>query len=62
MARATLDRKWISAKTLAEALDIQESTIRKWGREGRIPAKIIGGRLMRFDLEGTIRALKLDKD
>ena len=63
MATATLERKLVSAKTLGRMLDIRETTIRAWGREGKLSARIIGGRLMRFDLQEALQTLGLaEKD
>ena len=57
-----LKKKWVSAKTLGKLVDIRAQTISVWGQTGRIPSKIIGGRLRRYDLEGTLKVLGLDED
>ena len=63
MTTAVLEPRMVSAKTLSPMCDIKENTLRKWGREGKLPCKIVCGSLMRFDLEGTRRILGLnDKD
>lgn len=48
---------FLTAKQLAEVLQISESTIHKLRRKGRIPAVMVTARLIRFNLRDVRAAL-----
>jgi excisionase family DNA binding protein len=49
--------EFLTARQLAEVLQVSESTVRKLAREGRIPVVRLTPRLARFNLQSVLRAL-----
>jgi excisionase family DNA binding protein len=49
---------FLTARQLAEVLQISESTIHKLRRAGRIPAVLVTDKLIRFNLKDVSRALR----
>ena len=56
----TKDRRpdFLTARQLAEALQISEATVHRLRRAGRIPALLLTDKLIRFNLRDVTRALK----
>jgi excisionase family DNA binding protein len=50
--------EFLTARQLAEHLQISESTVHRLRRAGRIPAVMLSNRLIRFNLRDVKRALK----
>ena len=50
--------EYLTAKQLAEVLQISESTIHKLRRAGKIPAVMLTDRLIRFNLKDVKHALR----
>src|SRR5262245_12882382 len=50
--------EFLTAKQLAEVLQISESTIHKLRRAGKIPAVVVTDRLIRFNLKDVKHALR----
>ena len=50
--------EYLTARQLAEVLQVSESTIHRLRRAGRIPAVSLTGRLIRFNLRDVQKALK----
>jgi excisionase family DNA binding protein len=50
--------EFLTARQLAELLQISESTVHRLRRAGRIPAVMLTGRLIRFNLKDVQKALK----
>ncbi|HXG93947.1 MAG TPA: helix-turn-helix domain-containing protein [Blastocatellia bacterium] len=50
--------EYLTARQLAEVLQVSESTIHRLRRAGRIPAVMLTDRLIRFNLRDVQRALK----
>jgi excisionase family DNA binding protein len=53
--------EFLTARQLADVLQVSESTVRRLAREGRIPAIRITSRLLRFRLEAVLCALEESK-
>jgi excisionase family DNA binding protein len=51
---------FLTARQLAEVLQVSESTVRKLSREGRIPVVRLTPRLARYNLHAVLRALDGD--
>jgi excisionase family DNA binding protein len=49
--------EFLTARQLAEVLQVSESTVRKLARAGRIPAVRVTPRLTRYNLQSVLRAL-----
>jgi excisionase family DNA binding protein len=49
--------EFLTARQLAELLQVSESTVRRLAREGRIPSIRLTPRLMRFHLSSVLGAL-----
>jgi excisionase family DNA binding protein len=49
--------EFLTARQLAEVLQVSESTVRRLAREGRIPCVRLTPRLLRFKLKAVYRAL-----
>lgn len=49
--------EFLTARQLAEVLQVSESTVRRLAREGRIPCVRLTTRLLRFNLKAVYRAL-----
>lgn len=49
--------EFLTARQLAELLQVSESTVRRLAREGRIPSIRLTTRLMRFHLSAVMAAL-----
>jgi excisionase family DNA binding protein len=47
----------VDAGTVAEAIGIRASTVRRWAKEGRIPAVRLSSRLIRFELDQVLAAM-----
>ena len=52
--------EFLTARQLAELLQVSESTVRRLARDGRIPCVRLTPRLMRFNLKAVCRALDGD--
>ena len=52
--------EFLTARQLAEVLQVSESTVRKLAREGRIPVVRLTPRLTRYNLQSVLRALDGD--
>ena len=53
--------EFLTARQLAEVLQVSESTVRRLAREGRIPVVRLTPRLARYHLQAVMRALDGDK-
>jgi excisionase family DNA binding protein len=51
---------FLTARQLAEILQVSESTVRKLARDGRIPVVRVTPRLTRYNLQSVLRALDGD--
>jgi excisionase family DNA binding protein len=49
--------EFLTARQVAEVLQVSESTVRKLAREGRIPSVRLTTRLTRYNLQSVLRAL-----
>lgn len=49
--------EFLTARQLAEVLQVSESTVRRLAREGRIPVVRVTPRLTRYNLQTVLRAL-----
>ena len=49
--------EFLTARQIAEVLQVSESTVRKLAREGRIPSVRLTPRLTRYNLQSVLRAL-----
>ena len=49
--------EFLTARQLAQVLQVSESTVRRLAREGRIPCVRLTPRLLRFNLKAVCRAL-----
>jgi excisionase family DNA binding protein len=49
--------EFLTARQLAEVLQVSESTVRRLARAGRIPCVRLTARLLRFNLKAVCRAL-----
>ena len=49
--------EFLTARQLAEVLQVSESTVRRLARDGRIPCVRLTPRLLRFNLRAVCRAL-----
>jgi excisionase family DNA binding protein len=54
--------EFLTARQLAEVLQVSESTVRRLAREGRIPSVRLTPRLIRFNLKTVYRALDGDSN
>ena len=52
--------EFLTARQLAEVLQVSESTVRRLARDGRIPCVRLTPRLLRFNLKAVYRALDGD--
>jgi excisionase family DNA binding protein len=52
--------EFLTARQIAEVLQVSESTVRKLAREGRIPVVRLTPRLTRYNLQSVLRALDGD--
>jgi excisionase family DNA binding protein len=50
----------LTAEELGVRYQVTGATVRKWFREGRIPAAVAVGRVLRFDAEEVAAALRTD--
>ena len=50
--------EYLTARQLAEILQVSESTVHRLRRSGRIPAILLTDRLIRFNLKDVQKALK----
>ena len=64
MSDAPTDKRtdFLTAKQLAEALQVSETTIHRLRRSGRIPAVHVTDRLVRYNLRDVRRALSKSSD
>jgi hypothetical protein len=51
-------RKLVTAEVVAEALVVQPTTIKLWGKTGFIPRYEIAPRIVRYDLDEVIATVK----
>ena len=49
--------EFLTARQLAEILQVSESTVRRLARDGRIPSVRLTPRILRFNLKAVVRAL-----
>ena len=49
--------EFLTARQLAEVLQVSDSTVRRLARDGRIPCVRLTTRLLRFNLKAVCRAL-----
>ena len=49
--------EFLTARQLAEVLQVSESTVRRLARDGRIPCVRLTPRIVRFNLKAVCRAL-----
>lgn len=49
--------EFLTARQIAEILQVSESTVRRLAREGRIPVVRVTPRLTRYNLQTVLRAL-----
>jgi excisionase family DNA binding protein len=49
--------EFLTARQIAEILQVSESTVRRLAREGRIPVVRVTPRLTRYNLQSVLRAL-----
>ena len=49
--------EFLTARQLAEVLQVSESTVRRLARDGRIPCVRLTPRLLRFNLKAVYRSL-----
>jgi excisionase family DNA binding protein len=49
--------EFLTARQLAEVLQVSESTVRRLARDGRIPSVRLTPRILRFNLKAVCRAL-----
>jgi excisionase family DNA binding protein len=54
--------EFLTARQLADVLQVSESTVRRLAREGRIPSVRLTTRLIRFNLKAVCRALEGDSN
>ena len=47
----------VSASKLAQILEVEPETIRKWRKAGLIPGIVINSRVVRFDADEVVAAL-----
>ena len=52
------DNRLLTADQLAARLDLQPSTIKRWGRVGKIPRLVVGYNLVRYIWSDVLRALR----
>ena len=52
--------EFLTARQLAEVLQVSESTVRRLARDGRIPCVRLTARLLRFNPKAVFRALDGD--
>jgi excisionase family DNA binding protein len=52
--------EFLTARQIAEVLQVSESTVRKLARTGRIPSVRLTSRLTRYNLQSVLRALDGD--
>ncbi|MFL6230049.1 MAG: helix-turn-helix transcriptional regulator [Pyrinomonadaceae bacterium] len=52
--------EFLTARQIAEVLQVSESTVRKLARAGRIPVVRLTPRLTRYNLQSVLRALDGD--
>jgi excisionase family DNA binding protein len=52
--------EFLTARQLAEFLQVSETTVRRLAREGRIPVVRLTPRLARYNLQAVLRALDGD--
>jgi len=48
----------LTAEEVARRLSLRPSTVRRWAREGRIPAVRPTARVIRFDIAAVLAALR----
>lgn len=54
--------EFLTARQLAEVLQVSESTVRRLARDGRIPSVRLTPRILRFNLKAVCRALDGDSN
>ena len=59
MSTAGTDFSLKTAQEVATALRVNQQTIRKWHRDGRIPAAVAVGNVLRFSLPEVLAHLEL---
>lgn len=51
----------LTADEVADRLQLRPSTIRRWARDGRIPAVRVTAKVVRYDLAEVLRAIREGK-
>lgn len=52
-----VETKLVTAEELAQRLEVKPCTIRKWSRQGKIPAVRISPKVVRFDAQAVMAIL-----
>ena len=58
MSEATSHPGLVTSEELAKELNVDDRTILRWAREGKIPSVKISPRTIRFNREAVLRALE----
>jgi excisionase family DNA binding protein len=56
-----MTQQLLTVEDVAKRLDASVLTIRRWVREGQLPALRLGGRFIRLDWEEVVAALKANE-
>lgn len=57
-----MDRNLLTADELGDQLRVRPSTVRRWASDGLIPCLRISGRVVRFELQEVLVALRRLRD
>jgi len=52
-----MGEKLMTAEEIAEGLNVSPSTVKEWGREGKIPRVKVSHKIIRYDPEAVQSAL-----
>lgn len=60
-AETTAGAEWLTLDEIADVLRVHQPTVRKWARQGTIPAAKFGGvyRVSRADFDAFVRAARV---
>jgi excisionase family DNA binding protein len=56
--------EYLTVLEVAEILQVNKFTIYRWSKSGKIPSRVIGGRVLRFlasDIEAFTRPLNMER-